>query len=406
MDGIVQERGAVSVLLAEVADRLEADLDLLVNRVEDSVLARVRSTGLVPSGALQDALWKGVMVGVRDALERLRSDGELPDELPPDLIQLAHLCRIQACQQPDLAEVWFVGLEVFWDRFDAMTERLLHDSALCSDVVNAAREQLSAHAARMFELFRCVYEDGVEETAGPNGSSLFEAVSRALQGLWVDPGELGYDLADSHIALVADSSSLLVALSDHAGRPVLLVQTPTDGVWGWLGGWPQLSDRELDELVAWQRSHEGRVAFGEPAEGIAGFSASHYQALEARSLASATGQNVVRFADVRLLIAVLRDSQLAKGLIERELGELDEPGERMAELRATLRVYLEQGQSVSATAALRRRDRKTIQRQLRAAEQLIHHYVRDRSDELLVALRASEILRHRTPVTNGAGSRL
>ena len=67
----------------------------------------------------------------------------------------------------------------------------------------------------------------------------------------------------------------------------------------------------------------------------------------------------------------------------------------MRELRATLRAYLEHSQSVSATAALRRRDRKTIVRQLRSAERLIRHRVSDRSDELLMALRVADILRQR-----------
>jgi hypothetical protein len=49
----------------------------------------------------------------------------------------------------------------------------------------------------------------------------------------------------------------------------------------------------------------------------------------------------------------------------------------MRELRETLRAYLGHSQSVSTTAALRGRDGKTIKRQLRSAEQLIHHRVSD-----------------------------
>jgi sugar diacid utilization regulator len=173
------------------------------------------------------------------------------------------------------------------------------------------------------------------------------------------------------------------------------VEAPGGGTWGWIGGKSRIPEDELDALVASLSSSDGRVAFGEPAEGIAGFLASHQQALEARAIAEATSDRAVRFGDLRLLIAVLRDGELAKGFIERELGELDRPNERMAELRETLRVYLEHSQSVSATAALRRRDRKTIERQLRSAEQLIHHRVSDRSDEVLLALRVAEILRRR-----------
>jgi DNA-binding PucR family transcriptional regulator len=158
-----------------------------------------------------------------------------------------------------------------------------------------------------------------------------------------------------------------------------------------------MSDGELDAIVEWQRTREdGEAAFGEPAVGLTGFAASHRQALEARTIAAATGQGVVRFADLRLLAAVLRDGELAKEFVERELGELDRPSGRMRELRATLRAYLEHGQSIATAAALRRRDRKTIVRQLRAAERLIDRTVTDRSDELLVALRIAEILHRRS----------
>ena len=223
-------------------------------------------------------------------------------------------------------------------------------------------------------------------------------VSRALEGHWVDPGELGYNLAFHHIAVVADASPPLVALAPRTERQLLLVQAPDGAMWGWFGGRTKFSDRDLDALIAWQGSRDGQVAFGEPAMGVAGFAATHHQALEARTIAAATNQHAVRFADLRLLIALLRDGDLAKGFIERELGELDDPSERMHELRETLRAYLEHGQSVSATAAVRRRDRKTIERQLRSAELLIDRRVCDRCDELLIALRLADILRHHAQV--------
>jgi hypothetical protein len=224
-------------------------------------------------------------------------------------------------------------------------------------------------------------------------------VQRALEGQWVDPGELGYDLATHHVAVVADASSSLDAVARGTPWHLLRVGAPDGRVWGWLGGRDRISEADLEGLIASQSSSEATIAFGEPAEGIAGFAISHQQAIEARAVAVATHQRAVRFADCRLLIAVLRDADLARGFIERELGELDRPSERMRELRETLRAYLEHSQSVSATAALRRRDRKTIERQLRAAEELIHHHVSDRSDEVLIALRVAEILRSGQMVT-------
>jgi GGDEF-like domain len=242
--------------------------------------------------------------------------------------------------------------------------------------------------------FREACEREFARDTGIDEDSRLRAVLRALDCQWVDPGELGYDLASHHVAVVADASSSLDPVVRHTKRQLLRVQAPDGQIWGWLGGPTSLSEGELDALVASLGPSDARAAFGEPAQGIAGFAVSHHQALEARAVAVATNQRAVRFADFRLLITVLRDGDLVKGFIERELGELDRPSERMRELRETLRAYLEHSQSVSAAAALRRRDRKTIERQLRSAEQLIHHRVSDRSEEVLIALRVAEILRH------------
>ncbi len=91
---------------------------------------------------------------VRDALARLRSQAELPDALPPDLIELARLCASARCDLTDLADAWLVGQEVFWDRFEVVAEGTLEDPAVCWDVIKAARARLTGHAARMSALFR------------------------------------------------------------------------------------------------------------------------------------------------------------------------------------------------------------------------------------------------------------
>lgn len=381
--------------VAEVVNAFEAELDVLVGSVDDQVVARIQATQGPPSATLQEAGRRGLSATVRDALARLRSPAGLPQELPPDLLELARLCAGSRCELTDFSDAWLIGQEVFWDRFQAVAERTLQDTALCWDVIKAARARLRGHLARVSELFRDACETELARAEGHQQDRMLQRVSRALDGQWLDPGELGYDLAYHHVAVVADAAPPAVDLARTAQRQLLLVEAPDGAVWGWLGGNTPLSDSDLDALIASLDPREGQVAFGEPAAGIAGFAASHHQALEARTIAAATSQHAVRFADLRLLIALLRDGELAKGFIERELGELDDPNERMGELRETVRAYLEHGQSVSTAAAIRRRDRKTIERQLRSAERLIHRRVSDRCDDLLIALRIADILRHR-----------
>ena len=393
---MIDERRAIWTMVSEVVDALEPELDLLLARVEDCFMVRRPANKGGPSPVVQEAVRTAVSAAVHDALTRLRFQAEPPQELLPELTELARLCAESgSSEMVQIVDPWLIGQETFWDRFHVVAERTLEDTGLCWEVVKAARWGLRGHAARLSRLFQEACERELARVSDINDDSRLRVVMRALEGHWVDPGELDYDLASYHIAAIADNPGLLEAAARLTDRPLLRVDAPDGGSWGWIGGKNRISEDDLDALVASLSTSDGRVAFGEPAEGIAGFVASHQQALEARAIAEATKNRAVRFGDLRVLIAVLRDGDLAKGFIERELGELDRPNERMAELRETLRVYLEHSQSVSATAALRRRDRKTIERQLRSSEQLLHHRVSDRSDEVLLALRVAEILRHR-----------
>jgi hypothetical protein len=395
---MTDDRGDVCTSVGEVVDAVEMELDALVASVEDRIMARIQAANGEASAAFHEALRRGVSAATREALARLRSQAqlpqELPQELPPDLIELARLYADSGWDLAGLADAALAGQEAFWDGFQVIAERTLADTALCWDVIKVARVRLTGNPARLTGLFRKACEREFARITGTDENFRLRAVLRVLDGEWIDSGELGYDLACHHIAVVADAAPCLDAVARHTNRQLLRVQAPDNTFWGWLGGQTSLSEGDLDALIASRDPSQGRLAFGEPAEGITGFAVSHHQALEASAIAIATNQRAVRFADLRLLIAVLRDGDLARGFIKRELGELDRPDERMRELRETLRAYLEHSQSVSAAAALRRRDRKTIERQLRSAEQLIHHRVSDRSEEVLTALRVAEILRH------------
>lgn len=386
---------AIAASLAQVVDAAESELDGLVDTAADRVIARLQATNPRASAAIQEGLRRGVSAALRDQLARLRYYAPLPQqELMPELVDLARQCATLRYELAELADAWLVGQEVFWDSFQAVAERTLTDTRLCWEVIKAARVRLSGNTARLSELFRRAYEHELALVTGVQEDSRLRAVLRALDGEWVESAELGYDLAGHHVAVVADAAPPKGAVPHRAEWQTLYIQAPGGGYWGWVGAPTGFSEEDLDALLAAHGSRDATVAFGEPAEGVAGFAISHQQALEARAVAVATGEPAIRFGDCRIVIAVLRDGDLAKGLIERELGDLDRPSDRMRELRETLRAYLEHSQSVSATAALRQRDRKTIERQLRAAEQLINHRVSDRTDEVLVALRVAEILRN------------
>ena len=84
----------LEVLVADGVDAMEADLETLVASIEDRIIARNGGS----SAPFHSAVRRGVSAGVLDALARLRSQAELPvpEELPPDLIELARLYAYSA----------------------------------------------------------------------------------------------------------------------------------------------------------------------------------------------------------------------------------------------------------------------------------------------------------------------
>jgi hypothetical protein len=167
---------------------------------------------------------------VRDALARLRAKDGLPRELPPDIVELVRVQASAACDPCDFAGACLVGQEVFWSRFALFAEQTLADTAACWEVVKAARLQLDGYTACLSRLFRSAWEAELARTASGRDDPRLPAVSRALEGQWVNAAELGYDLAHHHLAVVAERPTALQALAGHTERETLLVEPPGEGI--------------------------------------------------------------------------------------------------------------------------------------------------------------------------------
>jgi len=132
------------------------------------------------------------------------------------------------------------------------------------------------------------------------------------------------------------------------------------------------------------------VAFGSPGTGVAGFRASHRQALHARRVALLRGSpagSVAEYRDEALAALASSDVEHAREFVAAELGPLagrDESARRLAE---TLRVYLEENASPRRAAHRLGVHENTIANRVRAAEELLGGPAEERTTELLVALR-------------------
>ncbi|MET9956487.1 helix-turn-helix domain-containing protein [Streptomyces sp. NPDC006339] len=222
---------------------------------------------------------------------------------------------------------------------------------------------------------------------------------------------LRYDLSRTHLAAVLwcddTDGGLTAAERLHrtalamsramAAAGVLLVPADNTTAWVWFavaaedaparGGYPRdLRDR-LD------RPRGVRAALGPPAAGPQGMRRSHLGALQAARVAPATGQWLCDYHDVRLAALVTAEPEHARWFVHEVLGPLASEGDRVRELRETLRVYLAEERSLRAAADRLHVARNTVTYRVKRAEELLPAALTPvASLELRVALEIAEHL--------------
>jgi DNA-binding PucR family transcriptional regulator len=264
------------------------------------------------------------------------------------------------------------------------------------------------------------YEEERERAARTPETQRREAVQAALSGKTVDVDALSrtaaYEFRRRHIGLVlwrgtaisdgvpaaldAQPAFAAVAREIAAGLGAaapLVVASASSVAWAWIAVREAPEPVVLAALVEAARPEGVSLAFGEPAPGLAGFRETHDDALAAsrvamlQAAASGTGASVA-FADVELAALLSDDLHRARRFVLRRLGDLARDDAECARLRATLRVYLEEHGSRTATARRLAIHPNTVTNRARACEALIGRSLLERPVELQVALALAHTL--------------
>jgi len=375
--------------LVRVVDELDADMGAIMPRY----LARLHGLELpMVAGApeLSEPLARGSIAAFRDILTRLRTQVGPPVELPAEIASLTRAWAGAGGDLVSLMDLLTYARACLWEEFEHAAERIVADGEARWRVLKESHGLAAGYPAALAALTRAVFEAECHPTVVRRGADRAQLVARLLAGRSVSGGQLGYDLAQEHLAVIAwgrAAEGRIAMLARHMQRAVLTVNGPGDAVWGWLGAWGPCTAASMRALVAWQCEQGGNVAFGEPGVGIEGFRAGHKQALAAQIVAQAIGDRVVRYDDVALLAMICRDPASARDFVHSQLRELAEPDERFKSVRKTLRVYLESGQSSRRAEGVLGLHRNTVRRHLDTAEDCLQHSVAERSAEVLLALR-------------------
>jgi hypothetical protein len=226
-------------------------------------------------------------------------------------------------------------------------------------------------------------------------------VEALLAGESLDTSRLSYDFDANHIALVAvgrDAHGVIEDRVGSSGLSRLLVEARGGVVWAWIGKREAFAPAEVESLTD-RTTADLRLATGEPGHGLAGWRLTHHQARAALAVALWGGEAVVRYADVALLSAVIRDEVLATSLRRLYLEPLDGSRGGGDELCRTLRAYFAADRNVSLAGDAIGVSRQAVARRLRAVEERLGRSIASCAPDLELALRLEALESAPTPLS-------
>lgn len=361
---VARDRDLRAALDASTRAQLRAFVTHLVSPGEPRppeeafVLARL----LAARGVELAALLEVYRSGQQAALSYVTGVAEGAD-LPPELVPKA-MVRVWSN-----AIEWFAhSVELLIGAYGEERERWLRSALtrrtqLVSSILGGDRVDVDdagrdlGHSLRRQQTALVLWEDG--RVPGPDG----DAVGR----------------------LEAEAARLAGQLG--AARPLVVPAGPAE-VWAWLA-----TDRPLaaDALREVELPVGIRVAHGVSAAGVAGFRASHREAVAARDLADLVPARLLAYRDVEVVSLLAQDRVALAAFVRRELGDLGADDDATGRLRATVLAYLESG--VDGAAARLAIHRNTVRNRLRQAEELLGRPVDQRRRELELALLCAATLR-------------
>jgi DNA-binding PucR family transcriptional regulator len=269
-------------------------------------------------------------------------------------------------------------------------------------------EIVSDYVDQVVEQVLTTYAQGRDEWLRDRSAMLALRVRELLGGAPVDVNAteraLDYRLDQHHVGLVAwvDEPAAADALERIRGAigalgrafgcatAPLVVPADESSAWAWIPTKARVAKtKELDAATASEPTVS--LAVGEPAGGIEGFRRSHDQAVSARAVALAAGDQrlpATPFVDVAPIAMLCSDLDSARAWVHETLGDLAVESSRNEGLRETARVFLQTGGSYTATAEQLFLHRNTAQYRVRKAEEVRGRPLRDGRLDVELALLA------------------
>jgi PucR C-terminal helix-turn-helix domain/GGDEF-like domain len=291
-----------------------------------------------------------------------------------------------------LLRTYRVGHARFLDRCLSELAGLTNDVELVSTTSLAIARVVAEYIDQTSEDVVVAYEKERQNWLRNRSAALAARVHSLLAGEHVDVSAaevtLGYRLHQHHVGLVCwvgdatgstDELTRLERTISHVaeqagcdGRPLFLPHDESCA-WAWLPfGIRNAAGSGSAAAQAADTESDIHFAFGDPAQGAAGFARTHQQAIAAQTVALAAQPpppRVTTFNEVAPVALMLGSIELLRAWVAETLVLLATDDEYHARLRDTLRVFLEDGSSYKAAAQRLALHKNTVQYRIRKAEE-------------------------------------
>ena len=291
-----------------------------------------------------------------------------------------------------LLRAYRVGHARFFDRLLNELAEQTDDAEMLSTTALSMSRVVAEYIDQTSEGIVLAYEQEKEDWLRKRSAARAARVRDLLSGKRIDvsaaEATLGYRLRQHHVGLVcwvgdavsaADEISRLERAIGHVARQAachgdpLFLACDESSAWAWL----PLGIRDtLGSAAATACTADADInvhfAFGDPAQGTAGFLSSHQQAIAAQAVALAAappGPRVTTFSEVAPVALMLESTELLRGWLQATLADLATDDEHHARLRDTLRVFLRCGGSYKTTAEQLMIHKNTVQYRVRKAQE-------------------------------------
>lgn len=387
--------------LVTVARTALTEPERLTAIVLDAVVAALPELAADP--ALGELLRATVTDTVAIGLSVIGSGAALDEvHAPPVALRMARRLAQQNVPLPVMLRAYRLGQAAFQQ---ALVTQVADGHRTAGEVAAAARELLST----TFGFVDLVAEEAVlayqQERDGwiqRRNAARFARVTALLAGSGPADSDvehaLGYPMPTTHLGAVlwtdGDSAGLdrqAAVLAEALGcpRPPLVVLADGASAWVWFPG-----PRHHPPAAALDAGTF--AAFGEPAEGVAGFRSTHLQARRVQ-LVTATARpadrpTITTPAVLGPLQLLALDPAALAGWVRSTLGELARDDVDAGQLRDTLWAHLAAGGNATAAAEALHLHRNTVQYRLAKAERLRGRPVADDRLAVEVALLACRVL--------------